>query len=68
MTRKDSRKRSLIKSFSWRFFATFITMFVAYILTGETTIAIEIGLLDTAIKTFAYYGHERAWNRLYLMQ
>jgi len=62
--RKDSRKRSLHKALSWRIIATFITMFAAYVFTEEATIALEIGLLDTAIKLFAYYGHERAWNRM----
>ena len=26
-------------------------------------IAAKIGLLDTAIKLAAFYGHERAWNK-----
>ena len=49
---------------SWRFFATLITISVAYILTGETKAALEIGLLDTTIKFFVYYGHERFWNQV----
>ena len=61
---KDSRKRSCQKALSWRVIATFITMFAAYVFTEEATIALEIGLLDTTIKLFAYYGHERAWNHV----
>ncbi|MCP4448462.1 MAG: DUF2061 domain-containing protein [Myxococcales bacterium] len=60
----DSRKRSLVKSLSWRFFATLITAGVAYGVTGEATFALEIGLLDTSIKFFVYYTHERAWLRI----
>ena len=60
----DSHKRSLAKSLSWRFFATIITALVAYGITGELTFAIEIGLLDTSIKFFVYYVHERAWLRV----
>lgn len=60
----ESRRRSIVKSLSWRFIATFITSFVAYLVTGELRFAIEIGLLDTSIKLFAYYAHERTWLRI----
>ena len=60
----ESRRRSLIKSLSWRFFATLITAGVAYLITGEPSFAVKIGLLDTSIKLFAYYGHERIWLRV----
>ena len=60
----ETRRRSLVKSLSWRFFATMITAAVAYAITGEASFAIEIGLLDTSIKLFAYYAHERAWLRI----
>lgn len=61
--KKRSRKRSLQKTISWRIVATVIKACVAYLLTGRADIAIEIGLLDTTIKLFAYYAHERAWER-----
>lgn len=60
----ESHKRSLAKSLSWRFVATLITACVAYWITGEATFAVEIGLLDTSIKFFVYYAHERAWLRV----
>ena len=60
----DSHARSIIKTLSWRFWATVITFFVSWLITGKVTIAIEIGLVDTLIKLFAYYLHERGWNRL----
>ena len=60
----ETRRRTIVKSLSWRFFATIITTLVAYGITGELTFAIEIGLLDTSIKLFSYYLHERAWLRI----
>ena len=60
----DSHRRSIAKSLSWRFIATFITAAVAYIVTAEWTFAVEIGLLDTTVKLGAYYLHERAWIRI----
>jgi adenylylsulfate kinase len=60
----ETRRRSLVKSLSWRFFATLITMTVAFGITGKVDFAIEIGLLDTTIKFVTYYAHERAWLRI----
>ena len=57
----ETHKRSIAKALSWRVCATIITMNVAYLITGDTTFALEIGMLDTLIKLFVYYGHERAW-------
>lgn len=61
---KDSRKKSVAKTFSWRAVATIITTIVAYVMTGEMHLAVEIGLLDTTLKLFFYYVHERAWMRV----
>ena len=61
---KESTLRSLLKAISWRVVATAITFCVALLLTGETLIALEIGLLDTVIKLGAYFSHERLWGRL----
>ncbi len=44
--------------------ATVITMFVAYRATGQPELSLGIGLSDTFIKLFAYYGHERFWNKI----
>ena len=60
----ESHVRSVVKALTWRFVATIITFFVAWILTGEVTMAAEIGILDTLIKLGAYYWHERTWNRM----
>ncbi len=62
----DSHARSIIKTLSWRFWATVITFFVSWFITRKAAIAIEIGLADTLIKLFAYYLHERGWNRIKL--
>jgi len=58
----DGKKRSLAKSLSWRFLAVVITLVVTFVVTGEILIAASIGFLDSLIKIFAYYYHERAWN------
>ena len=60
----DSHYRSLAKALSWRVVATIITMVVTLVVTGEMEFALKIGLADTLIKFFTFYGHERIWNRL----
>ena len=60
----DSHRRTLAKTLSWRLLATIITGCVALVITGKLTVALSIGLLDTAIKLGAYYTHERLWNQL----
>ena len=57
----ETRKRSLLKAISWRVIATIITMCATYVITGRMDFALEVGLLDTGVKIFAYYAHERAW-------
>ena len=60
----DTKRRSLVKSLSWRVFATVITFLVALIITGKLDFALEIGLLDTTIKFLTYFAHERMWTRI----
>lgn len=60
----ETRARSIAKTFSWRAIATLITSLVAFIMTGELALAVEIGLLDTTAKLAAYYFHERAWLKI----
>jgi uncharacterized membrane protein len=62
----ESKVRSFVKAISWRVLATFITVSIAYLLTGETVIALEIGFLDLVIKLIAYFLHERIWGKIKL--
>ena len=58
----ETRRRSLAKALTWRLLATIITMSVAFVLTGKLTFALEIGSIDTGIKIFIYFAHERLWQ------
>ena len=62
---KDSHKDTLIKTVVWRIIATLITFLTAYIVTGNTTLAISVGSLDFIAKTIGYYIYERLWQRRY---
>ena len=60
----ESTKRSIAKTISWRVVATLITGVVTYLLTGRLDFAVTVGLVDTGVKFFTYYAHERMWARI----
>ena len=57
-----SRKRSLIKSITWRVVASADTFLIAWFITGKISWASSIASLEIITKTFLYYFHERGWN------
>lgn len=59
---KETNTRSFAKAVSWRAIATTITVSIAYLFTGEVTVALEIGGLDMVLKLIAYFFHERIWG------
>ena len=60
----ETKWRSVIKALSWRFVATLITSAIVFFLTGKAEFAAKVGLLDTTIKLFVYFMHERLWLRV----
>ena len=54
----------MIKGLTWRVLATTTTIVVAYIITGETEVAITIGAIEFVAKLLVYYVHERAWQKV----
>jgi uncharacterized membrane protein len=60
----ESHIRSIVKSLSWRAGGLAVTLVVAYAITRQAALAATIGLADTFAKLFAYYIHERAWQRI----
>jgi uncharacterized membrane protein len=62
MTIADSHARSLIKGITWRITGTLDTMTMAFIVTGQASSAIKIGLTEVLTKIVLYYFHERVWN------
>jgi adenylylsulfate kinase len=59
---KDSKKRSVLKTLSWRVIATSIGMGLIYFYTGEAAFSVAFGVADFVIKSAAYYLHERVWT------
>lgn len=61
--RGDSTSKSIIKTISWRIVGTIDTMVIAYVLTGELTLAASIGTVEVFTKMILYYFHERFWDK-----
>jgi len=60
----ETTRRSVVKAISWRILATIITTTLAFSFTGSSEFAAAIGVTDTFLKFFIYFGHERMWNRI----
>jgi len=60
----ETHLRSILKGISWRVGGTFVTIMVAWLLTGNISIAAKIGVIETVLKVGAFYVHERIWNRV----
>lgn len=56
--------RSIVKAVSWRIVGTIDTMVIAWLITGELTMAVSIGAIEVITKMVLYYGHERVWNAI----
>lgn len=62
----DSHLRSVLKAISWRIIAVIILTTIAWIVTGDVTLSLTIGIIDVAIKIVIYYLHERMWLKINL--
>ena len=60
----DSLEISFAKSITWRVLATLTTVGIAYFVTQDTAIALQIGTIEFLAKLVVYYLHERAWLML----
>lgn len=61
---KETRKRSVIKTISWRVIATITTAILVFMFTGSFEIAIGVGFLEVIVKLLFYYFHERIWDSI----
>jgi len=61
---RETRKRSLIKSISWRVICIVVSIVTSFFLTGKWDIAVAIGTVYNFITMVLYYFHERSWNKV----
>ncbi len=60
----STKKRSFVKSTSWRLVAITVLAIVAYFVTNEWEQVTIITLLYHGIQIAVYYLHERMWERI----
>ena len=58
-----SRKRHAIKAVTWRMVATSTTVLIAWWVTGDLSVGIEVGTVEFFAKLVLYYLHERFWYK-----
>ena len=60
----DLKKRTIVKTLTWRVTASLTTFIIAWVLTGDLLIGVSIGSIEAITKIFLYYFHERIWNNI----
>jgi adenylylsulfate kinase len=61
---RETNIRSIAKGFSWRIFATMVTIIIVYIFFGKLDLAIAAGVIESVSKVFLYYIHEKFWQKI----
>lgn len=60
----ETRKRSIIKSITWRLICILTSVLTSFFLTGNWDVAVAIGTVYNVITIILYYFHERVWNKV----
>ena len=56
--------RAVVKTLCYRAVMVCITVLVAYVVVGDVSSALSIGLVTNVVKTATYYGYERLWDHI----
>jgi uncharacterized membrane protein len=59
----ESKKRSITKALTYRFWQSCNTFLIALFFTGKFETAAQIVSVEVLIKVVVYYWHERLWNK-----
>lgn len=61
---KNSNKRHILKTFSWRFIGTIDTFTISWIIIGNLFAGVKIGLIESISKMILYFWHEKFWVKI----
>lgn len=61
---KESVKRHLYKTVSWRILGTLDTILIGWFISGDPFMGLSIGAVEIVTKMILYYFHERIWYKL----
>ena len=60
----NHNKRHIYKTFTRRFVGTLDTIIISWIILGDISIGLQIGLAETITKMILYFFHEKLWYRI----
>lgn len=58
-----NNQRTLKKTLSYYIMHITVAMMVAYLVTGNLIMAATLSLLEPTVQAFAFFFHEKVWNR-----
>jgi uncharacterized membrane protein len=59
----DSKKRHVLKTFSWRLVGTLDTILIGWLISGNPFVGLKIGIAEVITKMVLYYFHEKVWHK-----
>ncbi|GGW87114.1 DUF2061 domain-containing protein [Salegentibacter mishustinae] len=60
----DSKKRHIAKTITWRVVGTIDTMVLAWVISGDPMVGLQVGGAEVVTKMILYYLHERGWYKI----
>lgn len=63
-TFKETNKRSLVKSFTWRIVGVISLAVVTFIATNDLEITMGVSFAYHILQVSLYFLHERIWDRV----
>ena len=60
----ETKRKSIIKTVTWRLLATTTTFFIGWFITGSITLGLGIATVEFWAKLVLYYLHERVWSKI----
>jgi len=61
---KDSNKRHIYKTFTWRAIGTIDTITIGWLISGDPFIGLQIGIAEVITKMVLYFFHEKIWYKI----
>ena len=61
---KQSNKRHLLKTISWRIIGTVDTILLGWIVSGNPLTGLKIGSFEVVTKLVLYFFHEKLWYKI----
>jgi uncharacterized membrane protein len=58
-----SKRKTIIKTISYRVTGTITTLLIVFFMTGEIVIASSVASIEVILKMLIYYIHERIWHK-----